>query len=695
MTTTPDAGRPPRLLRPALSLIDRLRSSARLGALIAVLLVPAAYATWSFVSVTGGQLAYTQAERNGVQVLRPALTALAQTVGGRPADLSALRAAAAARPELGLDDRLAAAVAATGAPDAATAGGRAVSAAAIVDVITQIGNASNLILDPDLDSFYVMDLQVVQVPKALLAAAQAAAPAKGAPRVELVAAHAVQAGTIASAGEAISGDVTTATAHTVLPGLAGRARPARDVTSAATVLAHRLTSSLDHPVAGDPSVLARAALASVGPDADVLNDLLAARAGRLQLDRNVTLAVTVVALLLGGWIAAAVLWRTRRDVGLVLDAVRAVLRGSAERHPVPEGQDELGEIGRALDEALVQLACQAEELERSRLEEEEQVRLGIAAQRQTEQQVRARAQGVVDETAAVVAGGLREVVGQVEAVRGSAGTIAERVTTADTVTRTVVEHAAQADRVVTELGRSLQRVASMAQLIAGVADQTKLLALNATIEAARAGEAGRGFSVVADEVKNLAMTTARSTEEISSTIASLERDASAMSATITSMTTGIKDLDEATSVLAEVAGEQHRLVEALDRCVAGAIARVEDMGGLTERLERRRSQRVDAEGPAWIRLRGQIFPAELRDVSEGGVRCVGAEAAAALRPGQVAEIEFELDGRRLASTGVVTRFSDPVHRHEVGLEFTEPSRALAEVVRGYVDRTGGARQLTG
>ena len=94
----------------------------------------------------------------------------------------------------------------------------------------------------------------------------------------------------------------------------------------------------------------------------------------------------------------------------------------------------------------------------------------------------------------------------------------------DAVERLATE-ISQATEVIDQLGKDVTEITTVLEVIEGIAEQTNLLALNAAIEAARAGEAGRGFAVVADEVRNLAKRTQDSTGEINGMIERLQKGA--------------------------------------------------------------------------------------------------------------------------------------------------------------------------
>ena len=102
------------------------------------------------------------------------------------------------------------------------------------------------------------------------------------------------------------------------------------------------------------------------------------------------------------------------------------------------------------------------------------------------------------------------------------GEISEQITNSTKIAKEAVDKAETTNTTIRSLSKAAEEIGDIIGLINDIAEQTNLLALNATIEAARAGEAGKGFAVVASEVKSLASQTASATEQISTQIASMQ-----------------------------------------------------------------------------------------------------------------------------------------------------------------------------
>ena len=269
--------------------------------------------------------------------------------------------------------------------------------------------------------------------------------------------------------------------------------------------------------------------------------------------------------------------------------------------PYTEYQNEIGEMGRAVEifkQGMITASRMDEEREQARAQQAHRTetlsRLGdefnvgvkgvLSTLSDAMGQLNLSANSIVNvadsthkqassaaKASSQAAGSVQTVAAAAEELSASIHEIGRQVQQSTTLSQEAANLTASTHERISGLSSSAQRIGEVVTMINEIAEQTNLLALNATIEAARAGEAGKGFAVVADEVKSLAHQTATSTEEIRRQIGEVQGEAHAAVEAIASIAAAVKNINDVVIAISAAVEEQDSSTREIARSVQQVV----------------------------------------------------------------------------------------------------------------------------
>ncbi|SFW80120.1 methyl-accepting chemotaxis protein [Pseudomonas sp. NFACC09-4] len=311
----------------------------------------------------------------------------------------------------------------------------------------------------------------------------------------------------------------------------------------------------------------------------------------------VTLLATCVALALLSW---SLLKAVLTPLNKIILNTQAISQGDLQRSMGAHGKDELGQLQSVIEkmqanlrQMIATIRNQSDELHdtsRTLGDTARQIVSSADHQAQSATSMAASMEQMMANISQIHehADNARTISAQSEQLASSGGQVILGVV--EGMSR-IAEVVNQSSVKITALDASSEDIHSIIQVIKGIAEQTNLLALNAAIEAARAGEAGRGFAVVADEVRNLAARTTQSTQEITAMIERIQanaRDAVAnMQACVSSVDEGVNLAQQAGVSISEIrSGARHaaEVVEEISLTIAEQSKASDEMAQRVESI---------------------------------------------------------------------------------------------------------------
>ncbi|MFN3985258.1 MAG: methyl-accepting chemotaxis protein [Rhodocyclaceae bacterium] len=461
--------------------------------------------------------------------------------------------------------------------------------------LVSVADTYGLTFDPSLDSYYMMNTTIVQMPSMLEHLGQLRARGAGA----------LAAGQLSDAGKV----GLSVLANEVKAGLRQLDRNVAKVVAERPELRDRLTASLAglnerfaavEKVVNDIVFLGAFQTTTPGAYFDLttsaidvgyaqmydillptLDQLLQERADRAATVLYVNLGILAVVLAIIGYLSAGAYLSVIASIRKLVAGSRSLAGGDLTTHIHLTTRDELSHVASGFNDMADSMRGLITSIQSNSGQVADAAREVVTASSDIDQASLSQSESASSMAAAVEqmtvgidhiatnAGHARELANESGALSHRGGEIVAGVV------REIGEIAAsvsQSARTIEALGRDSEQISSIVGVIKEIADQTNLLALNAAIEAARAGEQGRGFAVVADEVRKLAERTTSSTKEIATMVERIQhgtRDA------VRGMDEGVKRVDGGVQRAREAGEAMGSIRDGADKVVA-TVAEITD-----------------------------------------------------------------------------------------------------------------------
>ncbi len=475
-------------------------------------------------------------------------------------------------------------------------------------LVSHVGDTSKLILDPELDSYYLVDATLLGLPRLQNRLTDLRMSARAAfAKPELTAAETSNFATTARFLREVDLDAIVASIQQALSqdeNFRGASSSIRQIEPALD----NLVSSMEAPSmdallsqikasaeAGQAPEIDRAIVKALDTSSvlrDVaareLDELLRLRVRDYAKQRLCALLLTALALAVS---VALVVLMARSITGPLTNCVgglQSLANRDLTRRLNFHSDSEIGEISTAVDQAAegMQAAMRSLRSSASEMHRAADRQTDVSCQmstnaEQTSQQAR-RASVVAEQ----VSQNTQAVSLAVNELSTSIREIANNTLQAARVATDAVQLAATANSTVTKLGQSSAEIGEVIKVITSIAEQTNLLSLNATIEAARAGEAGKGFAVVANSVKELAKQTAHATETIRRKIDATQNDIRDSVAAITRISHTIERINDFQNSIAGAVEQQTVVTRDISRNVADAAKGTSEIAGNINQVAR-------------------------------------------------------------------------------------------------------------